>query len=206
MKIFYIKSIINGLIKSFRLTIAFCLLLGIGYVFILWAFSQIVSPNNGKAEVVYSKVEHKDQQYRIVGAANIGQEFHSNKYFWGRPSNAGSGYDASSSAGSNAGPSNIEYLKEVEQRREKFLKAHPYIKHNDVPAEMVTASGSGLDPDISSQSAYLQIRRVAIARGMSEKNVKQIVDKCAQRPMLGIFGPEKINVLKLNIMLDNKGH
>lgn len=204
MKIVYIKSIINGLIKSFRLTIAFCLLLGIGYVFILWTFSRIASPNNGKAEVVYSKAEHKDQSHRIVGAANIGQEFHSNKYFWGRPSNAGSGYDASSSAGSNAGPSNIEYLKEVEQRREKFLKAHPYIKHNDVPAEMVTASGSGLDPDISLQSAYLQIRRVAMARGMSEKNVKQIVDKCVQHPLLGIFGPEKINVLKLNIMLDNK--
>ena len=87
-------------------------------------------------------------------------------YFWGRPSCAGDGYDASSSAGSNKGPANEEYLAEVEARIDTFLLHHPYLQRKEVPAEMVTASASGLDPDITPVSAYVQVKRVAEARGM----------------------------------------
>jgi potassium-transporting ATPase KdpC subunit len=101
-------------------------------------------------------------------------------YFWGRPSCAGDGYDATSSAGSNKGPTNAEYLAEVEARIDTFLKHHPYLSRKEVPAEMVTASGSGLDPDITPACAYVQVQRVAKARGMSEETVKAIVDKAVK--------------------------
>ena len=115
---------------------------------------------------------------------------------------AGDGYDATSSAGSNKGPTNAEYLAEVEARIDTFLKHHPYLSRKEVPAEMVTASGSGLDPDITPACAYVQVQRVAKARGMSEETVKAIVDKAVEKPFMGIFGTEKVNVLKLNAALE----
>ena len=118
------------------------------------------------------------------------------------PSCAGDGYDASSSSGSNKGPTNPEYLAEVEARIDTFLVHHPYLSRKDVPAEMVTASASGLDPNITPQCAYVQIKRVAQARGLTENQVKEIVDQSVEKPLLGIFGTEKINVLKLNIALE----
>ena len=116
---------------------------------------------------------------------------------------AGDGYDASSSAGSNKGPTNEEYLAEVETRIDTFFVHHPYLERKDVPAEMVTASGSGLDPDITPESAYVQVKRVAAARNMDETTVKEIVDQTIEKPFLGLFGTEKVNVLKLNINLEN---
>ena len=110
---------------------------------------------------------------------------------------------ASSSAGSNKGPTNPEYLTEVEARIDTFLVKHPYLQRAEVPAEMVTASGSGLDPEISKMGAYVQIKRVAAARGLSEEQVKAIVDEQVKGPFLGLFGPgDRVNVLKLNVALD----
>ena len=141
---------------------------------------------------------------KVVGGANVGQNFTKDIYFWGRPSCAGDGYDATSSAGSNKATTNPEYLKEVESRIDTFLVKHPYLKREEVPADIVTASASGLDPDISVTSAYVQVKRVAEARGMSEEAVKAIVEKVKQGPLLGMFGPSKVNVLKLNMALDEK--
>ena len=137
-----------------------------------------------------------------MGAANVGQTFTQDIYFWGRPSCAGDGYDASSSGGSNKGPSNEEYLAEVESRIDTFLVHHPYLKRGEVPAEMVTASGSGLDPDISPKAAYVQVQRVAAARGLSPEKVMALVNANTEGPLLGLFGPEKVNVLKLNVALE----
>ena len=134
--------------------------------------------------------------------ANVGQMFTQDIYFWGRPSKAGNGYDASSSAGSNKGPTNEEYLAEVESRIDTFLAHHPYLERKDVPAEMVTASASGLDPNITPECAYVQVKRVAAARGMDESRVKALVDAAVEKPLWGIFGTEKVNVLKLNVSLD----
>ena len=186
---------ISTLFKSFKLTIAFSLLFSICYIFVLWIFAQVAGPNKGNAEVL-------ELDGKVVGAANVGQNFTEDIYFWGRPSCAGDGYDASSSAGSNKGPSNEEYLSEVKARIDTFLVHHPYLTREEVPAEMVTASASGLDPDISPEAAYAQAQRVAQARGLSPESVMALVNANTEGPLLGLFGPEKVNVLKLNIALE----
>ena len=138
----------------------------------------------------------------FVGLENFQRIFTKDIYFWSRPSCAGDGYDAASSGGSNKGPTNPEYLAEVEARIDSFLIHHPYLKRSEVPAEMVTASGSGLDPNITPACAYVQVKRVAQARGLSEEAVRAIVDKSVEKPLLGLFGTEKVNVLKLNVALE----
>lgn len=183
------------LLKSIKITLVFCVFFSVFYILVLWLFAQVAAPNRGNAEVV-------TLNGKVVGAANVGQTFTEEKYFWGRPSCAGDGYDATSSAGSNKGPTNPEYLTEVEARIDTFLIHHPYLARKDVPAEMVTASASGLDPDITPQSAYVQVKRVAQARGMDVEEVRRVVDKAVEKPLLGIFGTEKVNVLKLNIALE----
>lgn len=172
-----------------------CVFLGIGYVLVLCIFAKLAGPGKGNAEVV-------ELNGKVVGAANVGQQFTKDIYFWGRPSCAGDGYDAANSCGSNKGPTNPEYLAEVETRIDSFLAHHPYLERKDVPAEMVTASGSGLDPDITPQSARVQVKRVAAARHLSENQVSTLVEKSIERPLLGLFGPAKVNVLKLNVALD----
>lgn len=186
------------LLKSFKITLAFCVFFSVFYILILWLFAQVASPNKGNAEVA-------TLDGKIVGVANVGQVFTQDIYFWGRPSCAGDGYDATSSSGSNKGPTNQEYLDEVSARIDTFLVHHPYLSRREVPAEMVTASASGLDPNITAQCAYVQVRRVAQARGLSEAQVKEVVDGSIEKPFLGLFGTEKVNVLKLNIALEEKG-
>ena len=183
------------LLKSIKITLVFCVFFSVFYILVLWLFARVAGPNQGNAEVV-------TLNGKVVGAANVGQKFTEDIYFWGRPSCAGDGYDASSSSGSNKGPTNPEYLAEVKSRIDTFLVHHPYLSRKDVPAEMVTASGSGLDPDITPQSAYVQVKRVAQARGMDVEEVRRIVDKAVEKPLLGVFGTEKVNVLKLNIALE----
>lgn len=183
------------LLKSIKITLVFCVFFSVFYILVLWLFARVAGPNQGNAEVV-------TLNGKVVGAANVGQKFTEDIYFWGRPSCAGDGYDATSSSGSNKGPTNPEYLAEVKSRIDTFLVHHPYLSREDVPAEMVTASGSGLDPDITPQSAYVQVKRVAQARGMDVEEVRRIVDKAVEKPLLGVFGTEKVNVLKLNIALE----
>ncbi len=182
--------------KSIRLTLVFCAFFSVFYILILWVFAQFAAPGKG------GNVETVVLNGKVVGAANVGQMFTKDIYFWGRPSCAGDGYDATSSAGSNKGATNEEYLAEVKARIDTFLVHHPYLKREQVPAEMVTASASGLDPNITPECAYVQVKRVAKARNISEESVKAIVDKMIEKPLLGLFGPEKINVLKLNVALE----
>ena len=171
------------LFKSLKITLAFCVFFSVFYILILWIFAQVAGPNKGNAEVA-------TLDGKVVGAANVGQMFTKDVYFWGRPSHAGDGYDANSSSGSNKGPTNEEYLSEVEARIDTFLVHHPYLNRKDVPAAMETAS------------AYVQVKRVAQTRGMDEAQVKTLVDNAVQKPLLGLFGTEKVNVLKLNIALE----
>lgn len=186
----------KNLIQSLKLTLVFCVFFSVFYIAVLWGFGKVVGPNGGNAEVAMLNGS-------VVGAANVGQQFTQSSYFWGRPSLAGDGYDATSSGGSNKGPTNEEYLSEVECRIEMFLRNHPYLTRSEIPADMVTASASGLDPNISPQGAYVQVKRVAQARGMSEVNVKSIVDEAVEGALWGMFGTEKVNVLKLNLALEN---
>lgn len=184
--------------KSLKITLAFCVLFSVCYVFVLWIFARVAAPGKGEVEVV-------TLNGKVVGVARVGQQFTEGIYFWGRPSCAGDGYDASRSGGSNKGPSNAAYLAEVEVRIDSFLVHHPYLNRKDVPAEMVTASASGLDPDITPACAYVQVRRVAQARGMDEADVRAVVDKSVEKPFLGLFGTERVNVLKLNVALEEAG-
>ena len=183
----------HNILKSIKLTLAFCVVLSLGYVLILWLFGLVAGPGNGKPE----KVELNGQ---VVGAANVGQNFSQDIYFWGRPSAVD--YNANSSGGSNKGPTNEEYLAEVEVRIDSFLVSHPYLDRSEVPAEMVTASGSGLDPDISPDAARVQVKRVAMARGLSVDKVNAVLQEQIHYPLLGLFGPAKVNVLELNVALD----
>lgn len=186
---------ISNLFKSFRLTLAFCFLFGLSYIFVLWIFAQLATSTKGNAELI-------ELNGQPAGAVNIGQNFTQDIYFRGRPSHAGTGYDASASGASNKGPSDKEYLAVIETRIDSFMVYHPYLTRNEIPVEMVTASSSGLDPHISPQSAYKQVKRVADARGWSAEEVKAIVQSQIEKPLLGLFGTEKVNVLKLNIALE----
>ena len=186
----------KNLMKSIRVTLVFCVFFSVAYILVLWIFAQFAGRGeNGNIETV-------TLNGKVVGAANVGQLFTSDIYFWGRPSCAGDGYDGTSSSGSNKGVTNQEYLDEVAVRTDSFLVHHPYLTRQQVPAEMVTASASGLDPDITPASAYVQVERVEKARGLEVDKVKAIVDQAVEEPLLGIFGPSKVNVLKLNVALE----
>lgn len=185
----------SNIFKSLKLTLAFCVLFSVSYVFVLWLFAQVASPGKGNAEVV--KLNGK-----VVGAAHVGQLFTKDIYFWGRPSAAGQGYHAGSSAGSNKGPSHATYLAEIEARIDTFLTHHTYLTRAEVPVEMVTASASGLDPDISPKAAYVQAQRVAEARGLSTEEVVALVGRQVEKPLCGLLGIPKVNVLKLNVALE----
>jgi K+-transporting ATPase ATPase C chain len=180
----------RDLIKSLKLTVAFCFLLSIGYVGVLWVFALISGPGKGSVEILSSNG-------REVGAAQIGQSFTRTDMFWGRPSAVN--YAADASGGSNYGPSNPDYLKKVEARIDTFLKAHPYLTRKEVPSELVTASGSGLDPHIPVNAAYVQINRVASARKVPAERIRKIVDSLQENP---VTGPAVVNVLKLNVALE----
>ena len=180
---------------SLKITLAMCIVLGVGYVLVLRGVSALAGPNGGQAETL-------TLDGRVVGAANVGQQFTGGRYFWGRPSAVD--YNGGGSGGSNKATTNPEYLAEIEARIDTFLAAHPYLTRKDVPSEIVTASGSGLDPDISPAAAYVQVKRVADARGLSEETVRTIVEEQVQQPWLGLFGTQKVNVLKLNLALDAK--
>ncbi|SMC85782.1 K(+)-transporting ATPase subunit C [Pedobacter africanus] len=180
------------LLQSIRLTAVLLLLLCVIYPLIV-AFAGGFSKGNGGGEKII-------KNGKVVGYALLGQSFSKPEYFWGRPSAVG--YNAAGSAGSNKGPSNPDYLKDVAGRIDTLLKYHPYLKKADIPADLVTASGSGLDPDISEQAALIQIKRVAAARGISDRAVAELVVKNTEGPLLGMFGPSSVNVLKLNLALD----
>ena len=177
---------------SIKITVAFCVVFFFSYVLTLWGFAGVVSPNHGEAEVIVFNG-------KIVGASNVGQQFSDMKYFWGRPSAVD--YNGGGSGGSNKGASNPDYLKEVDMRIDKLLKSHPYLEREKIPSELVTASGSGLDPHISPLAAEVQIRRVANTRKIDEKRITEIVVNNTHKPLVG---QPYINVLELNIALDSE--
>jgi K+-transporting ATPase ATPase C chain len=177
--------------SSIRLTFILAIIFIGGYSLVILGIAQL-SPNKGKGEII--------TQNGRTYYTNIGQKFTDDKYFWSRPSAVD--YNASGSAGSNKAPSNPDYLKEVKKRVDYFLVHNPEIKKSEIPSEMVTASGSGLDPDISVASADIQIKRISKIRNIPEANLKQLILSNKEKPLLGLFGPEKINVLKLNLALD----
>jgi K+-transporting ATPase ATPase C chain len=167
-----------------------CLLFFSGvYTGIVWLLAQ-VSPNHGQGEVV----KHNG---KVVGYAHIGQAFTKPEYFQSRPSAVN--YNAAGSGGSNKGPANNEYLAAVEARVDTFLAHNPAIARRNVPIELVTASASGLDPDLSPAAANVQVPRIAALRNINEQALYKLVESHTERPP---FGPAHINLLNLNIALN----
>ncbi|SEI52026.1 K+-transporting ATPase ATPase C chain [Dyadobacter sp. SG02] len=179
------------MLPAIRLTVATLILFCVVYPAIVWAIAQL-APNNGKGEVITAG----GKKYY----ANVGQQFTDDKYFNSRPSAVD--YNAAGSGGSNKGPSNPDYLQTVQARLDTFLVHNPGVKKEDVPVELVTASGSGLDPDISPAGAKVQAARIAKVRGVSQSAVVDLIEKHTQGPFLGMFGPSHVNVLELNLALD----
>ncbi len=139
-----------------------------------------------------------------AGSALVGQQFTSPAYFHGRPSAAGNGYDASASGGSNLGPTSADLLASIEERVRSFRWENGLPANAAVPADAVTASGSGLDPHVSPATARLQVARVAEARGADQQMLSDLVEQFVEGPHLAIVGEPRVNVLKLNIELDKR--
>ncbi len=180
------------ILPSIILTALLLVLCTVVYSVILWGVAQ-ATPNQGKGFVI--------EQNGKIYYANVGQAFDDDRYFWSRPSAVG--YNAAGSAGSNKGPSNADYLAQVQARIDTFLVHNPGVSKSQIPADLVTASGSGLDPHISPQGARVQVARVARVRNLPETKVRELVGQHIEGPWLGLFGPSRVNVLKLNLALDN---
>lgn len=180
------------ILPAIKLTVVSIIFFAVIYPLAVWGIAQF-APNNGKGEII----EHNEKKHY----SNIGQSFTEDKYFWSRPSAVG--YNAAGSGGSNKGPSNAEYLAEVQTRIDTFLSHNPEVTKAEIPVDIVTASGSGLDPHISVQAAKVQVKRIAKIRNIDANKLMKLIAENTDKPLAGLFGPEKINVLKLNIALDN---
>lgn len=180
-------------LPALKITALTLVLFGVAYPLLIVGIAKIVAPNSGKGELLV--VDEK-----TVGFQLIGQKFTADKYFNSRPSAVD--YNAAATGGSNKGPSNPDYLAQVEQRVQDVLAKNPSLKREDIPVDLVTASGGGLDPHISQQAALVQAARIAKVRNISEEQVRQLVTEFTEKPLLGLFGTSTVHVLKLNIALD----
>jgi K+-transporting ATPase ATPase C chain len=188
---------------AIRAMLLFTLVLGVGYTLVVTGIGQLALPAQANGSVVRSGDE-------VVGSALIGQAFTDAdgdpipEWFQSRPSAAGDGYDAGASSGSNQGPENADLIAAIEQRRAQVAEFNG-VSEEEVPADAVTASASGLDPHISPEYALLQVARVAEARGLEESEVRELVESRIQARDLGYLGEPTVNVLQLNLALAELG-
>ena len=190
-----VKNLIGELRISLLATAALAIVLCGLYPLSVWILAQGLFP----AKANGSLIVHGG---KIIGSSLISQGFGDPKYFRSRPSNAGQGYDASRSGGSNLGPTSRKLVGSVERRVADYRTENDLSSDILVPPDAVTASGSGLDPHISLRNALLQAPRVARARGLSEKMVLREIETCTEGRDLGVFGEPRVNVLMLNLALD----
>ncbi len=168
---------------------------GLLYPFAVTGVAQVLFPQQANGSLIY-------QNGQVVGSKLIGQPFDDPKYFWGRLSATSPyPYNAASSSGSNLGPTNKALFDEVQARIDALHKADPG-NTAPIPVDLVTSSGSGLDPDISVDAAMYQVHRVAQARGLSDATVQQLVAQLTQPRLFGLLGEARVNVLQLNLALD----
>lgn len=185
------------IITAVLYTIVTTLLLGLAYPLGITALAHLVMPQKADGELIR-------QDGILIGSRLIGQPFTGDRYFQSRPSAAGTGYDAANSSGSNLGPTNKTLITRVQQSVQAWQasRAKAGAPQTNVPADLVTTSGSGLDPDISIAAAEYQVPMVAHARGMSQQSVEQLVASHIERRQFGVLGEPRVNVLELNRALD----
>ncbi len=187
------KDFLSSLRSAIVLTILFAILLGILYPLAMTGIGQALFSSQANGSLV------RDGKGTVIGSTIVGQAFTSDRYFQTRPSAAGDGYDGLASSGSNLGPTaqalSDRVKSDVEKRRAEGVSG-------PLPADLLTASGSGLDPDLSPEAALTQVARVARVRGISEQQLRQLVTRSTERPLFGILGEPHVNVLTLNQQLD----
>jgi K+-transporting ATPase ATPase C chain len=190
------KNIIQETLRSIGATIVFAIILCGLYPVIVWGAGQLLFPHQANGSLITSK------DGKIIGSEWLAQNFSSAKYFHPRPSAAGTGYDASSSSGTNLGPTSQKLMDSVKAAVAQYRTDNGLAADALVPADAVTSSASGLDPHISPKNAALQIARIAKERKLDAAQVAALVEKFTDKPSLGILGDAGVNVLKLNLALD----
>jgi K+-transporting ATPase ATPase C chain len=182
----------KNLIIAVLMTLATTVLFGLLFPLLITGLSQILFPKQANGELI-------TKNGRVVGSRLIGQSFSSAGYFHSRPSNAGAGYDAGNSGGSNLGPTNQSLIARVQGDADRLQGENPGVA---IPIDLLTTSGSGLDPHISPQAAEFQVPRIAKERGLNEDVVREAVREHTQSRQFGFFGEPRVNVLELNLTLD----
>lgn len=177
---------------SIRFTIVTTLLFGIGYPLLVTGIAGAMFPHKAAGSLILKNGQ-------VIGSELLAQSFTSDRYFHPRPSAAGNGYDPTSSGGSNLGQSNAKLVQRIQGDIDKLAAQNP---GHPVPIDAVTTSGSGLDPDITPDNAYFQASLVARARGLSETQVRQLIQQHTASRTLGVLGEPRVNVLDLNLALD----
>jgi K+-transporting ATPase ATPase C chain len=180
---------------AIRLALVTAVLLGLAYPLAVTGLAQLIFPRQANGSLV-------TVGNQVIGSALIGQQFTRSEYFHPRPSAAGRGYDATASGGSNLGPTSKMLAERLAGSTARMTKENPGLTARKIPADMVTASASGLDPDISPANAYAQVARVARARHMSEDRVRRLVVANVTDRQFGLLGEPRVNVLRLNLALD----
>jgi len=184
----------KNLITAFLMTIATTILLGVIYPLVVTAIAQVLFKDKANGQIRYHNGE-------AIGSRIIAQPFTSSKYFHPRPSNAGNGYDAANSGGTNYGPTNQKLIERV---RADAASLHQENPNQPIPVDLLTTSASGLDPEISPAAAEFQIPRVARERGIPESVVRDLVQKHTYQRDFGLLGEPRVNVLELNLDLDQQ--
>jgi K+-transporting ATPase ATPase C chain len=193
------ESLFHHLRTALLMTVVLTVFLGIVYPLVMTGIAQVIFPSQANGSLV------RGSSGDVIGSAILAQKFIQPRYFHPRPSAAGAGgYDATASGGSNLGPTNQKLIDTVQQRTDAYRAENGLASDAPVPVDAVTASASGLDPDISPANALLQVHRVATARGLSDDQVRSLVNQYAEGRTLFVLGEPRVNVLKLNMALDGR--